>query len=394
VEGLRALLDISVASRLRGAGAAVGTHLSAGLDSSAVTATAARLTQAEGGKVVAFTAVPRSGFAADPNHGPLVDEGPLAAATAAMYPNIEHVCVRTSASSPLACLGDDLAWFDRPSLNPFNMVWLDAISREASERGVRVVLGAFSGNMTLSYAGLERLPELLRRGQLGLFWREMRRLRAKGKASWRGLAMQVAPGPIRALAGRGNPARTTARRLSALRADRLERLVRGRPTSRQLDGFATRLDVFARVDPGNFNKGYLARWGVDVRDPLADRRLIEFCLALPMEQFLRDGETRVIGRRALADRLPRAVLDEPRKGIQAGDWYESVDAARTEIERYVDELAAAPAAAGTLDIPRLQALVRDWPSEGWGRLEELRAYRLALLRGITGGVFLTRAARP
>lgn len=46
---------------------------------------------------------------------------------------------------------------------------------------------------------------------------------------------------------------------------------------------------------------------VDVRHPFMDKRLIEYCLALPSSQSLRDGWTRLILRRALAHTLPEAV---------------------------------------------------------------------------------------
>ena len=61
-------------------------------------------------------------------------------------------------------------------------------------------------------------------------------------------------------------------------------------------------------DRGNFNKGVLATHGLDVRDPTADRRVLEYCLAIPPEQFILGGVPRSLARRAFADRLPAAVL--------------------------------------------------------------------------------------
>jgi asparagine synthase (glutamine-hydrolysing) len=101
VEGLRHHLDRATESRLRGANGAVASHLSAGLDSSAVTATAARLLAPQGGKVVAFTAVPRAGYENPGLKNRLTDEGPLATITAAIYPNVEHVHIRSECQSPL-----------------------------------------------------------------------------------------------------------------------------------------------------------------------------------------------------------------------------------------------------------------------------------------------------
>jgi asparagine synthase (glutamine-hydrolysing) len=91
VEGLRHHIDQATQSRLRGTNGIVGSHLSAGLDSGAVTATAARLLAPHAGKVIAFTAAPRCGYDGPTLNRYFSDESPLAATTAAMYPNVEHV---------------------------------------------------------------------------------------------------------------------------------------------------------------------------------------------------------------------------------------------------------------------------------------------------------------
>ena len=53
--------------------------------------------------------------------------------------------------------------------------------------------------------------------------------------------------------------------------------------------------------------------GVEPRDPFLDRRLIEFCLALPASQKIRHGRTRVVARHALAALLPAEIRDRPGK---------------------------------------------------------------------------------
>jgi asparagine synthase (glutamine-hydrolysing) len=116
-EACREQLDNAVRCRLRGADH-VATHLSAGLDSSAVTATAARLLAGSGGRVTAFTAVPRANYDLPVPRGRIGDEGPLAALTAAMYPNLEHILVRTGEGSPLADAGSN----DQPTM-PIRRPW-------------------------------------------------------------------------------------------------------------------------------------------------------------------------------------------------------------------------------------------------------------------------------
>jgi asparagine synthase (glutamine-hydrolysing) len=192
IEGLRYYLDLATQSRLRGANGAVGTHLSAGLDSSAVTATAARLLRAHDGKLVAFTAVPRADYAHQQiTKSRIFDEGPLAAATAAMYPNIEHVLIRSGQQSPLEGLDRAVYLFDRPSQNLCNEVWISAINQAARDRKLNVLLVGSMGNATATYNGTELLGELLLAGRFVRLWREARGLFKKGLESRRGLLIDI-----------------------------------------------------------------------------------------------------------------------------------------------------------------------------------------------------------
>ena len=149
--------------------------------------------------------------------------------------------------------------------------------------------------------------------------------------------------------------------------------------------------MLGRSDMGNYNKACLGGWGIDTRDPTADRRLIEFCLSVPLEQYLRDGQRRAFVRTAFADRLPRVVLEEKRKGYQAADWHEGVTAARGEIAEELDRIAACAPAGTVLDSPGMAKLVRDWPTGGWDEQATVDKYRLALMRGISAGHFVRKA---
>jgi asparagine synthase (glutamine-hydrolysing) len=150
-----------------------------------------------------------------------------------------------------------------------------------------------------------------------------------------------------------------------------------------------RLWVVRGSDPGNYNKGFLGGWQIDERDPTADVRLLEFCLAIPTDQFLHDGIPRALARRVLIDRLPKLVLDESRRGLQAADWHERLMPGRIADE--LDRIEACSLAVRAIDLPRLRRLVEDWPAGGWERDEVSNPYRLALLRAISAGHFLRRA---
>ncbi len=404
-EALREQLDQAVASCLRGA-REVAAHLSAGYDSSSVAATAARLLAPHGGRVTAFTAAPREGYVDTAKRPRLIDEGPLAAMTAAMHPNMEHVVIRASGRSPLQGLDRNFFLYERPVLNICNQVWGDAINDAARGRGLSVLLTGSMGNITLSYTGAELLPELIRGGRPMRWFRAARGLHDTQDVRWISV-MARSFGPwfpawLWRLARRINDASPfNLESYSLIRADRVDALdLKERAKARELDlafrplkdGFAARVAGMRRGDRGALQKGVLAGWGIDMRDPTADRRLVEFCLSVPTEQFMLDGAPRALARRALADRLPAAVLDAPLKGYQAADWHEGLTAARDEIAAEVERLAACAPASAALSTERMRQLVRDWPEDGWDRHEVVEPYRLALLRGISAGHFLRKAA--
>ncbi|MBX9860424.1 MAG: hypothetical protein K2Y20_12670 [Sphingomonas sp.] len=406
VEGLRHHLDQAVAARLRGAGTTVGAHLSSGWDSASVAATAARLL-ADKGSVAAFTSVPEADHAPVEDRWRFADEGPLAAQTAALYRNIEHVLIRTGRTSPLEMLDRDFFLFEMPLLNRCNMPWIHGILGEAKRRSIGVMLTGEVGNMSVSYAGEEYLPQLLREGRLIELARVSRTLVRQGSIRWRGLASRLLlpflPGGFeQAIRQRRwrldhDPLAHTAINRAQYRDDALERRARARGMDIAYrpwhDGFAMRMFVLGRHDPGNYYAGYIAGWGVDQRDPTSDRRLVDYMLAAPMAEFVTGGRFRSLPRRALADRLPAAVLDEPRKGLQAADWHLGFDSARASMREELARIAACAPASSLLDIDRLMALERDWPSGGWGSEAVSESYRLAMLRGVSVGHFLRKASQ-
>jgi asparagine synthase (glutamine-hydrolysing) len=331
------------------------------------------------------------------------DEAPLAARTAALYPNMEHVVVRASARSPLANLDRRLYLNDAPSANLCNAVWLDAINDDVRARGLTVLLTGQQGNFTLTYNGMERLPELLAQGRLLTLLRESLLLKRNGHRSLKGAAARTvgayAPGWLWRLAMARAEGGADARRYAAVPPERWPGLeAEARATHPDLDyrpwkrAFDLRLWGLRRADLAPYSKGALGGWGIDTRDPTADRRLVEFCLSIPTEQYLRDGVPKALARAALADRLAPETLQERRLGRQAVDWHEGMTADLESLAAEIERIGASDAAAGLVDVPRLRALASNWPRGGWHSPEVNTAYRIALLRAVSAGHFIRRAS--
>lgn len=405
LDAFREHLERAVASQLRSNGP-IGSHLSSGFDSSTVTAVAARLLAARNQRLTAFTAVPRVNFDGPVPPGRHGDEGPGAAAVAARFQNIDHVLVRVAGTSPLDHLQQDVEALDRAPLNPCNMVWVDEIHRQAEERRLRVLLTGQMGNMTLSYAGREYLPALWRRCHWRRWWQETTALKREDPGlRWRGLLAQSI-GPLMPAWLWSTLARMRGRgvgRLSdycAIHPDFAERIgsrERARVAAWDLsyrpwgDGRRMRIAVLNRLDNGE-HRAEANLHGLETRDPTSDLRLLEFCLSVPDHQYLRNGQTRWLLRRAMDGVLPPEILDAKTKGLQAADWYEAVEATRPAIRAELQRLMAHPDAARYLDLDTLMKDLDDWPEGGSASERATRRYRLKLLRGLSVGTFVRYVA--
>ncbi|MFD0389553.1 asparagine synthase-related protein [Tistrella bauzanensis] len=102
--------------------------------------------------------------------------------------------------------------------------------------------------------------------------------------------------------------------------------------------------------------------GCDLRDPLGDRRLVEFCLALPDDIWQQGGQPRSFARAVLRDRLPTEVANNQKRGYQNGDWFHRLTLLRPAFMAELDRLEASPATRRMIDLPRIRAIAENWPA--------------------------------
>jgi asparagine synthase (glutamine-hydrolysing) len=104
-----------------------------------------------------------------------------------------------------------------------------------------------------------------------------------------------------------------------------------------------------------------AGFGIEIRTPAFDRRVVEFCIGIPEDQYLRKGSDRWLIRRAMKGRLPEVVLYKNKIGQQAVDWYPRLTRERDSIAKKVKQLAANHKVASVLDLQKLIGLLDNWP---------------------------------
>jgi asparagine synthase (glutamine-hydrolysing) len=395
IETYRALLDESVRCRIADQSGPIASQLSAGYDSSAVTATAARQRK-PGQRLIAFTNAPFGEVPDLAARGRFADESGIAAATAASL-GIEHRVVRLG--EPLLAPVREFVRSHQSIATPVaNVGWWLQIRDLAAASGAQVLLTGELGNYGLSIGGLPALREWVRRRQWRRWFAEARAVVARGDVRWRGLLFASfspwLPRPAAdlivklALQGAAADDRFIFVRPELVGADAP---IRPWPAPARGNFSADCLEIIRTDDPGMMRKGSLAQSGIEERSPTVDRRLVEFCLRLPPEQMLDRGVYKPLARAALADRLPPAVLDAKDRGLQGTDWPLRFSAA--DARAALEEIQASSTAGELIDLAKLRRAIDRWPAAGTVSEPALATFGMNMGMALATGIFLLELQR-
>lgn len=312
-EAFRDIFGEAVRCRLR-SNFPPGSLLSGGLDSSSITCVARDLLAEKDGR-------PLLTFSAIFDEVSECDERSFIESVLAQG-GFEPHYLHADQLSPLTDL-ERMFWHEDEAFYAPNLFMHWGLFHAAREQGVRVLLDGFDGDTTVSHGTLY-LTELARSGRWGALYREAKGLSRNFRSSpwgilWRLGLKSVIPGPLhrawRALRGRAAPAWTanpTIKPDFGRRIDLVARFAaleewRARPVATEKEhhyrGLAWGLMPFMLEVADRA----AAAFSLEPRYPFFDRRLAEFCLALPPDQKISRGWTRVILRRAMAGILPREV---------------------------------------------------------------------------------------
>ncbi len=308
------LLDDSVRLRRR-ADVPVGVNLSGGMDS-ATLMTAVDRQIGKGAAVETFTA----GFG-DPRYdeGDFADQVPRVANWVRNHEVISAGDVWKDAAH--------LNWHQEAPFGGIATLGYFRLHRRAHERGVTVLLEGQGGDELLAGYRYFETPfhlDLLKAGQKARLRTEIRASHALG-----GPTPESAMAALRALetateTGEAGPARyqdgSSHLRTDLLQADWVERAGTAphfnRPWPDHLrnalhrDLRHTKLPRVLRM-----NDRLSMAFSRELREPYLDYRMVEFCLALPANQRIRDGWSKELMRRAASRRIPEQLVRTPKRAI-------------------------------------------------------------------------------
>lgn len=396
VEAARELFERAVRDCLRIEGPAFSS-LTGGLDSSAVSVTA--LQYLPGNTLTTITSLPAAGTEPPDTPHYYMNE----------RRHVARICEQTPGLQPLFFNGtaphrwdtDWLAMFQLtgvPWRNVMNLAWMGPARDHIREQGGRVLLSGGLGNLTLSWDGHGTVAGLMREGHWQKAFREALALaRTSGQTTstarqvWRSTLAPFAPDVIRQWAARlqGRPSAEPWSHLSPIEPRRLadrrtQTAFERRKQMASMASWRLRQVWFSERQVGLQAMGLVrALHGFEVRDPMADRRLLEFCFSLPDSLYLQGGVTRLLARRVTADRLPAEVVNNRKRGMQCPEYLHRMGELRPFLGERLEELESSPLAQRLLDLKRMRALLSNWPDR-----PASPEHLATLHRGLHFGVFL------
>ncbi|QNA82830.1 hypothetical protein G4G27_01470 [Sphingomonas sp. So64.6b] len=396
VDAARDLFDRAVANRLPVSGG-VAAMLSGGLDSTGVAGTAARLLGDR--RIAAYTRVPGADHPYD-----TLDEATLARQLVGSYGNIDWAVIDDDYQMARDLEPElEASILGQPRNGGFNPSWYRPLLDAVEQSGANVLLNGGMGNMTLSWSGVPPYVENLRRGRLIAAARvalDTARVqhRSLHDVIRKDLIPAVEPRGLRLWRWKrhdgGAPAMLRHSVVATAFLESLHFQRHARALDQELpfeqigDVRAWRMKFIHTQDARDIMAGSRHFFSFDQRDPMTDRRLAEFTLGVPEDQFFHKGEGRWLARRVLADRVPHAIATEQRKGRQCPEWYHIASKRRDAMAASIERIERSPIASRVLDIPRLKMLLDTFPKDAEAAMSSSAEHGPILQRGILMGSFL------
>lgn len=276
------IFDNAVICRLR-TNKEVGSTLSSGLDSSIVTSIAAHHLLKYNKLLYAYTSVPKYKVQQPENSKIYYNEGYLAEELSGRYPNIIHKLLDCHDSSILDSIKTLIDIYGYPGKGISNAYWIQSILQTAKADNCSILLTGQGGNLTLSWPN--------------------------NFIKIDGLAIANIKYLLK---------RTRSILKLILSIDKNVTYPKYVPNP---DFHKGRIQVFK---PGKSTIG--SSWhelgnyfGLEVRDPTLDRRVIDYCFSIPPEIFLNKTERRLLAKKTYENILPLALLNNDKRAIQIGD---------------------------------------------------------------------------
>lgn len=371
----------------------IGLFLSGGLDSSSIASVAAPELATKGKKLFAYSGYPQYNVESIISSNQQADERAEVKAISQMVGNIDVTYGCGSNISQLMGLKKLLECSALPWNSP-NAPWMIDLLSKAKENEVGVILDGVGGNFTLSWNGNRNklLTQLLLTGQWATFKYELLASKEIHQHSWKQSIVKDLLLPWTPPIWKKRYQRFKHRDKHLIN-DHVIQSLKQNPSSFGINPKATNF-----INPGLYQTFLRGKndfllslgnsYGIEFRQPMLDKRLVEFCLGLPQDQFIRNGHERVLIRKAMTERLPNAIIWPRQRGIQGADLILRMLETRIEIADLLQIFQHSNIVCECLNLSKLNnhfQTITTKPNSS----SSLEAGAL-LLKGLSIGMFLNR----
>lgn len=368
-EAFKKVFFEAVNCRVRSCGE-VGIMLSGGLDSGSVGCLAARKLQQQGKVLKAYSSVPAIEVKNEDRYS-IPDETRYIEEILKNYKNIEISYCKCLEKNSVSNIEGFVQALEQPYKTIENLFWSDEILELAAKGGCKILLDGQYGNCTVSFGDfVTNALTLFRDMRYVKLYKEIcaycEERKIGRKRVCKGLIKVFTPYNIKKITQKRkeevdiymyspvNPVLIKKydvdKRISYLGLNEFP--------ERHYDLYQSRKDIvnpiaFSHI--GAMETKLSLTHGIIERDPTRDKRVIEFCMRVPSDQFVSNGQDRNLIRRGMKGILPDMIrLNSTKRGVQSADWMERLEPLWDSIKAEIEECLEREEVKNYIDVDKVK----------------------------------------
>ncbi|AWI06375.1 asparagine synthase-related protein [Clostridium drakei] len=375
-EAFKKIFFEAVHCRLRSIGP-IGIKMSGGLDSGSVACVAAQKLASEGKRLQAFSAIPFPDYVDYLYKDYIANETEYIEAICKKHKNIDVTYCNSEGKNSFTNVDEYLEFLEQPYKFFRNFFWINEIESIASKRGCSVLLDGQNGNFTISFGDIGiHLITLYKKVKLLSIHKEITEFckfyNYKYFHVLKVFIKMILPNCIKTLYKKIRGKSEIKESIAVVNPEfklrwkvdeYFKKLGIGSYQRRYYDLEEARkmtVDPTVFSQMGGVDTKVSLKYGVISRDPTRDKRVIEFCLGIPEEQYVRKGRERYLIRRAMKEILPDKVrLNYDVRGTQNADWVQRLVPIWREIQKETKELVEDKELRIYLDMDKIKKALND-----------------------------------
>jgi len=346
----------------------ISIMLSGGLDSTSVACVAAKTLKNKGEKLISYTSIPMDGYEDNTFKYRFADESEYVDSLKDIIGNLETNYCKSEKKDSINNIKNFTRILEQPYKTFQNIFWVDEIMNKVEKKNSKVLLTGQYGNFSISYGDfLVHIKTLLESGHLYTVVKEI----FKCSKMYNQSPIITSKCIIKAFREYKNIRKSLSMqekyKNSPLKIElinkwsidnRLEKSKYGAINFKCKNIKELRqdfLDPVMLTQIGNIETKLSLAHGIVQRDPTKDKRVVELCLSLPIDQFVRNGQERLLIKRSMKGILPDKIrLNSFKKGLQSADWIQRLLPKHDYIYNKLEEVIKDEKSNKYLDIEKLK----------------------------------------